>query len=215
MSYKEKYTEQLRKNFLQFTENAFNSLPKMENPRILELGCGSGLVTIKLAELSDGNITAIDIDQSLLDNLTKKLNERNLKNRITIIRMDLLKNNFPDEMFDLIWEEGVIQIIGFEESFKACHRILKPGGYLVLGQAIRSMERNLDLLKKYDFELVNQLNWPEACWWTLYYEPLEKKLKESPDLFENFSTIESEINMIKANIKYSDCAHYIIRKKEI
>ena len=50
--------------------------------------------------------------------------------------------NFPDKYFDLIWEAGVVQIIGFKESFEACHRILKDGGYLVLGQAIKAIDNN-------------------------------------------------------------------------
>lgn len=219
MSYKESYSELLRVNFLKYMREAFKLLPKMERPRILDLGCGSGLLTIELAKLTNGDIIGIDIDQALLDKLNKKKKERNLTNRITTKRMDLLKNDFQDNYFDLIWEEGVVQVIGFEESFKACHRILKVGHYLVLGQAIKTMDKNQDLITKCGFELIKQLNWLEGCWWTEYYEPLEIKIKEirekkeNPDIFENISVIEAEIRMVKTNLKDSDCAHYILLKK--
>ncbi|MHA1191551.1 MAG: class I SAM-dependent methyltransferase [Promethearchaeota archaeon] len=199
MSYKESYTEQLRINFLKYTREAFKLLPKIEKPRLLDLGCGSGLLTIELANLTNGDIIAIDIDQALLDRLNKKIKVRDLTNRITTKRMDFLKNDFPDKYFDLIWEEGVVQIIGFKESFEACHRILKDGGYLVLGQAIKTMDKNYDLITDCGFELINQLNWPEGCWWTDYYEPLERKIKEireekkDSNLFENISVLEAEI----------------------
>ena len=69
MSYKEPYTEQLRRNFLKYTRIAFDSLPKIQNPNVLDLGCGSGLITIELASLTNGNISSIDIDQTLLNEL--------------------------------------------------------------------------------------------------------------------------------------------------
>ncbi len=219
MSYKESYTEQLRANFLKYARDAFKFLPKMKKPRLLELGCGSGLLTIELAKLTNGDIIAIDIDQVLLDRLIKKIKVRNLTNRITTQRMDLLKNYFPDKYFDLIWEAGVVHIIGFKKSFEACHRILKDGGYLVLGEAIKTMDKNQDLITKCGFDLIKQLNWPEGCWWTDYYEPLERKIKqirekkEDSDIFENISAIEAEIKWVKANPNDSDCAYYILQKK--
>ena len=219
MSYKESYTQQLRENFLKYAREAFKLLPKMEKPRLLDLGCGSGVLTIELANLTNGNIIAIDVDQTLLDQLNTKINVRNLTTRLKTKRMDLLKNDFPSKYFDLIWEAGVVHIIGFKESFEACHRILKVGGYLVLGQSIKAMEKNNDLITKCGFDLIKQLNWPEGCWWTEYYEPLERKIKEiregkeDSDIFENISVIEAEIRMVKANLSDSDCAHYILQKK--
>lgn len=219
MSYKETYTEQLRINFLKFTQEAFKLLPKLDKPRVLDLGCGSGMLTLELANLTDGNIIGIDIDQVLLDKLIIKIKKRNLESRISTKRMDLLKNDFPDNYFDLIWEEGVVQIIGFKDSFEACYRILKTGGYFVLGQAIKGIDKNLKLIRKTGFELLNQIKWPRACWWTEYYKPLEKKIKairdgkEDPKLFDNISVLESEIKMVKANPNKFYCAHYILQKK--
>ena len=219
MSYKESYAEELRGNFLKYMREAFQLLPKMEKPRILDLGCGSGQPTIELAKLTNGDIIAIDIDQALLDKLNEKIKIRNLINRITTTRMDFLKNEFPDKYFDLIWEAGVVQIIGFKESFKECHRILKDGGYLVLGQAIKTIDKHIDFLSKSGFELIKQLNWPKGCWWTDYYEPLERKIKdiregkEDSHLFENIKAIESEISWVKANPNESDCAYYILQRK--
>ena len=34
------------------------------------------------------------------------------------------------------------------------------------------------MLSKSGFELINQLNWPKGCWWTDYYEPLERKIRD-------------------------------------
>jgi len=39
----------------------------MEKPRILDLGCGSGVPTLELSRLSQGQIVAVDIDQFQID----------------------------------------------------------------------------------------------------------------------------------------------------
>ena len=48
-----------RKNFLKYTKKAFQMLPKLDRPRILDIGCGSGVQTIELAKLSKGEIIGI------------------------------------------------------------------------------------------------------------------------------------------------------------
>jgi ubiquinone/menaquinone biosynthesis C-methylase UbiE len=215
---KETITEILRGRFLRFTRAAFASLPKMERPRVLELGCGSGAVTIELAGLTDGEIIAIDIDDSLLSRLNEKLASTNLTGRVTARRIDLLQNDFPDSYFDIVWEEGVVQVIGFRESLEACHRILRVGGYLVLGQAIKMVDKHQELIPRCGFELVRRLDWPEDCWWTEYYQPLETLIEDARagkynrDFLKDIDAIEAEIRIVKAHPRESDCAHYVLRK---
>ncbi|MCK4567850.1 MAG: class I SAM-dependent methyltransferase, partial [Candidatus Thorarchaeota archaeon] len=61
MSYQE-IRDSLRINLLEFARTAFKILPPMDNPSILDIGCGSGIQTIELAKMCNGHITAIDID---------------------------------------------------------------------------------------------------------------------------------------------------------
>ncbi|MBU7032610.1 MAG: class I SAM-dependent methyltransferase, partial [Theionarchaea archaeon] len=42
-------------------------LPALDNPHILDIGCGTGEPTLELARLSEGIITAVDINQRALD----------------------------------------------------------------------------------------------------------------------------------------------------
>ena len=59
---KELNIEGFRAVFLQYTRMAFESIPRIDNPRILDIGCGTGMPTLELAKLSNGKITGIDID---------------------------------------------------------------------------------------------------------------------------------------------------------
>ena len=65
--------DQFRERFSKYTILAFQMLPKIKSLHILDVGCGSGIPTIVLAKLSDGEIIGIDIDQRILDRLKKEL----------------------------------------------------------------------------------------------------------------------------------------------
>ncbi|KPJ70547.1 hypothetical protein AMJ52_09785, partial [candidate division TA06 bacterium DG_78] len=110
--------DQFREKFNKYTRKAFEVLPRLEKPCILDIGCGSGVPTIELARLSDGQIIGVDIDQSRLDTFTKKIDTAGLTKRIKTIQCSMLDMKFSDESFDIIWAEGVIAIIDFERGLK-------------------------------------------------------------------------------------------------
>jgi len=43
----------------EYTQKAFEMIPTIKKPKILDIGCGPGMQTIKLAKLSDGEIIGI------------------------------------------------------------------------------------------------------------------------------------------------------------
>jgi len=85
-----------------YTRKAFQMLPKLEKSCILDIGCGSGVPTIELAKLSNGEIVGIDINQSLLDELNRKIEEEGFSNRMKAMKCFLFEIDFPDESFDII-----------------------------------------------------------------------------------------------------------------
>ena len=105
---KELNTEELRKGFLRYTRKAFQMLPKMDKPRILDIGCGTGIPTIELARLSNGEIIGIDIDQDALDKLNLKIEKKRLSSRVKIINCSLYKTEFPSFSFNILWDEVMI-----------------------------------------------------------------------------------------------------------
>lgn len=211
--------DNFRAVFLNYTRKAFEQLPNMSKPKILDIGCGTGVGTIELASLTNGEILGMDIDKIALNKLEKKIREKGLADQIVTKHGSLLKTGLKKESFDFIWAEGVIHIIGFKKGLKACHELLKPGGFLVLAEAIKGMNRNMDLISKSGFELYIQIDWEKGCWWTKFYEPLEKTLKRlrdegiRPELYAELISHEEEIPMVRNNLEESDCAHFILKKK--
>jgi len=210
--------EQLRVQFIRYTRKAFHMLPKMDQPCILDIGCGSGIPTLELAQLSNGEIIGIDIDQDALDKLKIKIEKMELTDRVKFINTSLYNSNLPSSSFDILWDEGVIHILDLKKSLRECNRLLKLNGYLVAGEMIKWIENKFKTFSKFGFKLINQFLLPKNCWWTEYYAPLEKKVIElrlryshAEDL-EKLKPYEREIEMVKKNPQEFDCGFYIMQK---
>ena len=106
----------VRRRLLKYTRKAFRMLPKLDNPRILDVGCGSGVPTMELARLTHGQIIGINIDQPALDKLTGKTIEAGLSDRVQVVNCSILDMAFSDESFDIIWSEGSIFMVGFKRG---------------------------------------------------------------------------------------------------
>jgi len=204
-----------------YTRRAFQMLPKLERPRILDIGCGSGVPTIELAKLSDGKIIGIDINQSFLDKLNLKIEEEGFSSRVETIKCSLFEIDFPDGSFDVIWAEGSLWIIGFERGLKEWNRLLKPNGFLVLHDGVKTFSNKLNKVGSYGYNFVNYFPLPEDVWWTEYCSPLEIRIKElcmryknDPEVLKILEEHQKEIDMVKRNPKEQSSAFFVMQKSE-
>lgn len=107
-----------------------------ETSRIIDIGCGTGMQTITLAQNINGNIEAIDLFPRFIEMLNKRLEQMNLQNRCKAIVGDMTKLQIQEESADLIWSEGAIYNIGFKKGLHKWRRFLKRGGYIAVSEAI-------------------------------------------------------------------------------
>ena len=124
--------ERVRARLLKFARKAFQLLPRLENPSILDVGCGSGVSTMELAKLCDCRIVAMDIDEHALDRLDAKIKKAGLSHRMRTLKRSMLDMDFPEQSFDIIWSEGSIYVVGFEKGLREWSRFLKPKGFLMV-----------------------------------------------------------------------------------
>ena len=195
--------DHIRENLNKYTRKAFKLLHECKNPHILDIGCGTGVPTIELAKISGGQVIGIDIDVTSLNLLRRKIKEMGLNNRVSVIKNSILTMDFPEESFDIIWTEGSIFVIGFENSIKKWRRFLKPNGFLVIHDENKDKTKKLRLITQYGYTLIAQFELSDNLWWREYYTPLEQLIKE----FRNKYPSDSELNneLTKDQIEIDKC----------
>ena len=175
----------------EYTRKAYMSLPNLAlQPNILDVGCGSGMQTLELARISEGETTALDNYQPFLDDLRKRAKSEGLDNRIKILNGSMFELPFAKNTFDLIWSEGAIFIIGFEKGLREWKPFMKQGGYLVVSElswikpdtpdelrtyladeypAIKNIAENMEIIRQADYDEVASFILPESGWWDNFY----------------------------------------------
>ncbi len=159
-------------------------LPPVENPSILDIGCGTGEQSIELAKLCNGHITAIDIDVPSLVQLQRKIKEQNLSDKFSIMKVAMNDLHHLGKTFDIIWAEGSIYAIGFEKGIQEWKKILRKNGFLVIHDENDHIERKEQIIRKYGYKIIGQFEIPHEEWEERYYKPLleimsKRKLAES------------------------------------
>jgi ubiquinone/menaquinone biosynthesis C-methylase UbiE len=183
---------------LSFTRKAFQMLPNLENPRILDVGCGQGGPTLELARLSGGHVTGLDIDQSALHELAKRADEEGLADHIQVVHGSMFDMQFKDESFDVIWAEGSMHILGFERALGEWRRFIWPGGFLVVHEmiwlrpdppaevvncpelaypGIRTVPEYIEQVPAQGYDLVGHFALPEDFWLADYFVPMVARIR--------------------------------------
>ena len=210
----------LRGRLNKYTRRAFQILPELDKPHILDVGCGSGVPTMELARLSNGQIIGLDIAPSLLDKLTKKIEEAGLSDRVKTLECSMFELDFPDESFDIIWAEGSIARIGFERGLKEWRRFLKPNGFLVVHDEITNIAQKLEQISGCGYDLLGHFTLSEDIWWTEYYGPWEKRIHEmrrqhsnEPKALLKLDKEQREIELFKASPRRYSSVFFVMQKR--
>lgn len=77
---------------LDFTHRAFEMLPELETPRILDVGCGQGRATLELARLSGGQVVGLDVDHAALDVLSTEIRAGFVSEARPLVRIGLCRH---------------------------------------------------------------------------------------------------------------------------
>ncbi len=187
--------DQFRANLLPYTRRAFSMLPRIVRPRILDIGCGSGIATLELARLSEGNIVAVDVDKEALNKLVNNAVMEGLSKRITVMHTSMLEMDFPSNSFDIIWTEGAITFIGFERGLREWRSLQVQDGYLVIHDVLSDLEKKVELISACGYTTLGEFIIPPEIWWKKYYEPLKRHL----EVFQRESALDKRtLNEIKA-----------------
>jgi len=224
------------------TRRAFRMLPPLRAPHILDVGCGPGGQTLELARLFDAQITAMDTHQPYLDRLQRQAEGLGFAERIRIVNRSMLEMGFADQTFDLIWCEGAIYIAGFERGLREWRRLLRPGGFMAVTDAVwlrtdvpeevrrfwdegypdmLTVDEAAAVISACGYQLVGHFTLPEESWWVHYYRPIEEKIGRLRERYagddEALAVLEGERLEIELYRRYADCYGYeffVIRRDQ-
>ncbi len=104
--------------------------------RVLELGCGTGTLTVWMAQRG-AEVVGIDVSPTMLAEAERKVTAADLRARVTLQRMDAseIDRHFPAVSFDVIVSSLMFSELNAMERryvLRAVRRLLRPGGRLLL-----------------------------------------------------------------------------------
>ena len=104
--------------------------------RIADLGCGTGGQTMTLAQNAPGHITGLDLFPDFINIFNRNAQALGLSGRVKAIVGSMVETlPFEKESLDLIWSEGAIYNIGFEQGLNEWRQYLRKGGYIAVSEA--------------------------------------------------------------------------------
>lgn len=218
----------------------YTGLRSLKNLKIADIGCGTGAQTMTLAQNLDGDITAVDLFPEFLNILNENARKAGFQNRITTDIQSMDNLPYEKDSFDLIWSEGAVYIMGFEQGLISWKPLIRKGGYLVVSEIswftesrpeelerfwenayaeIDTIKNKEKLIKKHEYDLISSFKIPEYCWIDNYYDPIQNHL---PTYIEKYphekaakdlvEELETEILIYEKYKKYFGYAFYIVRK---
>lgn len=108
----------------EYGKGLLESVPKNDEQAILDLGCGTGILTVQLAELCN-KVIGVDSSQSMIDKAKEQFGN------IEFMVCDALALPFENE-FDVVFSNAVFHWISDHYALlKNIHKVLKPQGLLV------------------------------------------------------------------------------------
>ena len=102
--------------------------------RVLDLACGTGLVTLPAARAvgANGQVIGVDIADRMVEALRKRAAAAGLP-QVAAARMDAEQLALPDGSVDVVLcALGLMYVPDFEQSLREIIRVLRPGGRTVL-----------------------------------------------------------------------------------
>ena len=107
-------------------------LPLQKHARVLEIGCGAGLLSAELAR-NGFSVESIDCSKSMVRTTYELIKNEKPKGNVELTLCDAHSLPFREQSFDLVVALGVIPwLYNLRKSLTEINRVLKNEGYILL-----------------------------------------------------------------------------------
>ena len=137
------------------TSLCIKNLEKYVKPHdnIIDVGCGSGILSIAASYLTDGEIKAVDLDKLAVDVSRENFALNNLENRIAVEEASLLTKE--TKKYNVIVANILAHII--ELMLDDAYKLLEDGGYYITSGIIKDKKDELlEKMLERGFKLVEE-----------------------------------------------------------
>jgi sterol 24-C-methyltransferase len=125
--------------------------------RILDAGCGEGATTLRLADKFGFQVEGIDILDFNIERANKRLGTVAEKQPVHFQRASYQALPFAAASFDGIFTlETLVHALEPDKALKEFHRVLKPGGQLVLFEYTVPESKDMDSREEKIFRIIGE-----------------------------------------------------------
>ncbi|ESA35538.1 methyltransferase type 11 [Leptolyngbya sp. Heron Island J] len=214
----------------EFSRNILGNLPTLPlKPRIADLGCGSGVSALLLAQHYQSTVMAVDSSSAFIDELKARAKQLGLEHLIIPIHGDMAKLHWSAGSVDLLWSEGAAYNLGFEQALKTWRQFLANSGVAVISEMswftddvpepasaywqnaypmMGTETENIDRANRSGFSVLSTHRLPSQAWWVNYYGPLRERMQQieiTPSTQLVIRETEEEMSLFE---KFSDFYGY-------
>lgn len=137
------------------TSLCIKNLEKYVKPHdnVIDVGCGSGILSIVASYLTDGSLKAVDLDKLAVDVSRENFALNNLENRIEVEEASLLTKE--TKKYNVIVANILAHII--ELMLEDAYKLLEDGGYFITSGIIKDKKDELlEKMLEQGFKLVEE-----------------------------------------------------------
>ncbi|MFH1537905.1 MAG: class I SAM-dependent methyltransferase [bacterium] len=119
--YRERFNSSIENRYI------YKFLGDVEGKKVLECGCGSGVMSVVFA-LGGAHVTAFDVSSNSLKVARRRARYHGLEDRIDFSMAAAEHLCFSDETFDIVFGTAILHHVVLPLALGEMVRVLKPGG---------------------------------------------------------------------------------------
>ncbi|HEY6190029.1 MAG TPA: class I SAM-dependent methyltransferase [Pyrinomonadaceae bacterium] len=164
-------------------------LPLSHGARVLDAGCGTGLLTLALIKAAQVpvRITAVDLSASSIAKAQRAVAESDRRShKVSFTQANVLALPFADESFEVVVTSGALEYVPLDEGLSELARVLVPGGHMLHlpvrpalasrflellfrfkthppREVVENTERHFQLVEHYRFPPLEPIGWTKSA----------------------------------------------------
>jgi ribosomal protein L11 methyltransferase len=133
-----------------------------EGDNVLDVGCGSGILSVTAAKLGAGSVLALDLDTVAVETAQKNVSINEAEEKVRVIRSDILSAVPREGRYNIVVANIIADVI-ISLNRTILEYMKKPGIYICSGIIAERLDDVLDSLKKNGLRAIKVSKMGEWC----------------------------------------------------